>query len=46
MNIHVPGFRSFSGFLHNFLLTKLGTTSIRVKIFVLSANVANVAQNT
>ena len=30
MSIHVPGFESFFGFLHYFVLTKLATSSIRV----------------
>ena len=35
MSIHVPGFQSFfSGFLHHFVLAKLATSSIRVKLCV------------
>ena len=30
MSIRVPGFRSFSGFLHPNVLAKLATSSIRV----------------
>ena len=32
MNTHIPGFQSFSGFLHHFVLAKLDTGSIRVKL--------------
>ena len=32
MSTHVPGLQSFSGFLHHFVLAKLATTSIRVKL--------------
>ena len=31
MSTHLPGFTSFSRFLHHFVLTKLATSSIRVK---------------
>ena len=31
MSTHVPGFQSFSGFFHHFVLAKLATSSIRVK---------------
>ena len=31
MSTHLPGFLSFSGFLHHFVLTKLATSSISVK---------------
>ena len=31
MSTHMPGFQSFSGFLHLFVLAKLATSSIRVK---------------
>ena len=31
MSIHMPGFKSFSFFLHYFVLAKLATSSIRVK---------------
>ena len=32
MNTHMPGFQSFSGYLHHFVLVKLATSSsIRVK---------------
>ena len=30
MSTHVPGFKSFSGCLHHFVLAKLATSSIRV----------------
>ena len=33
MSNHVPGFQSFSGFLHHFVLSKLATTSIKVNPF-------------
>ena len=32
MSTHEPGFQSFSGFLHHFVLAKLANSSIRVKI--------------
>ena len=32
MSTHVPGVRSFSGFLHHFELTTLATSSIRVNL--------------
>ena len=31
MSTHLPGFQSFSNFLHHFVLAKLATSSIRVK---------------
>ena len=31
MSTHVPGFQSFSSFLHQFVLAKLANSSIRVK---------------
>ena len=31
MSTHIPGFQSFSGFLHHFVLAKLATSSMRVK---------------
>ena len=31
MSTHMPGFQSFSGFLHDFVLAKLAMSSIRVK---------------
>ena len=31
MNTHLPGFQSFSGILHHFVLAKLATSSLRVK---------------
>ena len=31
MSTHLPGFRSFYGFLHHFVLGKLATSSMRVK---------------
>ena len=31
MSTHLPGFRSFSDFLHQFVLAKLATSCIRVK---------------
>ena len=31
MSTHLPGFQSFSGFLHHFVLAKVATSSIRVK---------------
>ena len=34
MSTHLPGFRTFSRFLHNFVLAKLATSSIRVKGFL------------
>ena len=34
MSTHVPGFHSFSGCLHHFVLSKLATSSIRVKTAV------------
>ena len=30
MSTHLPGFQSFYGFLHHFVLAKLATSSIRV----------------
>ena len=37
MSTHVAGFQSFFlGFLHHFVLAKLATSNIRVKIFRLS----------
>ena len=30
MSTHMPGFQSFSGFLHHFVLAKLATSSISV----------------
>ena len=33
MNIYVPGFQSFLGFLHHFVLAKLATSNRRIKIF-------------
>ena len=36
MNTHVPGFQSFSGFLHHFVMTKLVISSIRVPLTALS----------
>ena len=32
MSTHVPGFQSFFRFLHNFVMFKLATSSIRVNI--------------
>ena len=32
MSTHVPGFQLFSAFLHHFVLAKLATRSIRVKV--------------
>ena len=32
MSTHLPGFQSFSAFSHHFVLAKLPTTSIRVKV--------------
>ena len=32
MGIHLQGFNHFSGFLHNFVLTKLATSSTRVMV--------------
>ena len=34
MSTHMPGFRSFSGFLSNFVLARLATSSIRVNHFI------------
>ena len=34
MSTHVPGFQSFFRFLHNFILAKLATSSIRVNIYI------------
>ena len=31
MSTHLPGFQSFSAFLHHFVLAELATSSIRVK---------------
>ena len=31
MSTHMPGFQSFSVFLHHFILAKLANSSIRVK---------------
>ena len=36
MSTHMPGFESFSGLLHHFVITKLATTSVRVKFASLS----------
>ena len=38
MSAHVPGFQEFSGFLHYFVLTKLATSSIRVKYILVLIN--------
>ena len=32
MSTHMPGFQSFTGCLHHFLLAKLAATSIRVNL--------------
>ena len=34
MSTHVPGFQSFFSFLHHFVLAKLATSSIRVKMYI------------
>ena len=49
MNAHVPGFLSFSGFLHHFILAKLTTSSIRVyskSCYLLCADVVAVDEET
>ena len=33
MSTHLPGFQSFSGFLHNVILAKVASSSIRVNIY-------------
>ena len=38
MSTHVPGFQSFSAFLHHFVLAKLTTSSTRVKLQVTPGN--------
>ena len=35
MSTHLPGFQSFSSFLHHFVLARLSTTSIRVDSFMI-----------
>ena len=35
MSTHVPGFQSFSGVLHHFVLAKLATSVIRVNVIIL-----------
>ena len=34
MSTHVPGFQSFSCYLHHFVLAKLATSNSRVKLVV------------
>ena len=36
LSTHLPGFQSFPGFLHHFVLAKLAISSIRVKLDSLS----------
>ena len=39
MHTRVPGVQSFSDFLHYFVVAKLATRSIRVKLRILSSSV-------
>ena len=34
MSTHMSGFNNYSGFLHHFLLGKLATSGIRVKVYL------------
>ena len=42
MSTHLPGFQSFFRFLHNFVLVKLVTSSIRVNVFLAKEQVCYV----
>ena len=41
MSTHMPGLRSFSRYLHHFLLAELATCSIRFKMLILAPILAN-----